>query len=291
MTYTIYKHTSPEHKVYIGCTTVSIEARRSLGYGGDFQHIVAQYGWNNITTEILATATDKDTAKQLEQHYIAEYDAMNPDYGYNRIQSGFSMTEERREQLSKKSKEYWADSNHVEAMKQAIAPSRASKEYRDKVSQTLKRKHQQDPEFSAKQASHLEITHTPEMIAQITESLREYWSDEQHRQEQSIRMKEVMNRPEILAKMEAFRSDENYLQRMRELGNDPQLIEKRREGLHKMLSDPERLKAFGNKISAAAMGRMQISKIIDGTLKRKWVHEDKITEFLNDGWVRGWKGV
>lgn len=99
MTYTIYMHTCPNNKVYIGCTQQTLEQRfgkNGEGYSRQrdnkatppFGLAVLQFGWENIKHEILATTEDRTEASKLEQHYINLYDATNPEKGYNRYKGG-----------------------------------------------------------------------------------------------------------------------------------------------------------------------------------------------------------
>lgn len=87
MEYKIYKLTSPEGKVYIGLTKMSLSRRWSAGSGYRrnvrlFADILT-YGWINFTHEIIAIAANKEDGLLLEAKYIAEYDSANPEKGYN----------------------------------------------------------------------------------------------------------------------------------------------------------------------------------------------------------------
>ena len=60
MGYTVYKHTSPSGKVYIGITKRKPEYRwnKGKGYRKDqllFYRAIKKYGWDNFTHEILYT--------------------------------------------------------------------------------------------------------------------------------------------------------------------------------------------------------------------------------------------
>lgn len=88
-TYYVYKHTNPENgKVYIGLTS-NINKRWNNGKGyktnkAMFEDIL-QYGWNNFSHEILEQTNDLSAASALENKYIREYDATNPQKGYNSV--------------------------------------------------------------------------------------------------------------------------------------------------------------------------------------------------------------
>lgn len=86
--YTVYKHTSPSGKVYIGIT-VQAPAKRwgreGLGYkrSPHFLAAVQKYGWENIRHEIIAEGLSQGEAERLEVELIAKYKATDKDHGYN----------------------------------------------------------------------------------------------------------------------------------------------------------------------------------------------------------------
>jgi len=85
--YQIYKHQTPDGRVYIGCTSKTIKKRRQLGYTGEFGDIVRKLGWENIETTILATTDSQEESVVLEDLYIRKFNAANPEYGYNRAKA------------------------------------------------------------------------------------------------------------------------------------------------------------------------------------------------------------
>jgi len=103
--YHIYRHTTPDGKVYIGCTCQNPEAR--WGRGGEnyqsnkeFWCAIQKYGWDNVKHEILRVELDRQTALALEYEYIHQHKATNPDYGYNHI-SGPKYRMDLHEQFRK----------------------------------------------------------------------------------------------------------------------------------------------------------------------------------------------
>lgn len=62
-TYTVYKHTSPNGKVYIGITKLSVERRWQEGKNyktsNHFNNAIKKYGWDNIKHEILFTGLSR----------------------------------------------------------------------------------------------------------------------------------------------------------------------------------------------------------------------------------------
>ena len=90
--YIVYKHTSPNGKVYIGITCQKTYRRwgaSGQGYSGSkhFWKAIQKYGWENIKHEILYTNLSEAEAKGMEMNLIREYNSNNENYGYN-ITSG-----------------------------------------------------------------------------------------------------------------------------------------------------------------------------------------------------------
>lgn len=106
-TYTVYKHTSPSGKVYIGITRREPEKRWDNGKG--YKHsphmaaAVKKYGWENIRHEILARDLTREAAEQMEVELIRHYRAADRRYGYNTDKGGTApgrMAEETKRKLA-----------------------------------------------------------------------------------------------------------------------------------------------------------------------------------------------
>ena len=104
--YTVYKHTSPSGKVYIGITSTTPEQRWQNG--GGYKHnphflaAIQKYGWDNIRHEILAEGLSQKEAEQLEVDLIATNRATDRRYGYNADRGGSTgpkHTEETRAKI------------------------------------------------------------------------------------------------------------------------------------------------------------------------------------------------
>ena len=90
--YTVYKLTSPENKVYIGCTGQKVERRWRAGKRY-WSHIpigkaIGEFGWENFNKEILCEKLTKDGAEKQEAWFVDYYDSMNPEKGYNCFSGG-----------------------------------------------------------------------------------------------------------------------------------------------------------------------------------------------------------
>lgn len=83
--WTLYRHTSPSGKVYIGITSKrNINDRWMSGKGYmkcvAFYNAILKYGWDNIKHEILFTNLSEERAKRLEIELIRHYKSMNISY-------------------------------------------------------------------------------------------------------------------------------------------------------------------------------------------------------------------
>lgn len=74
ISYSVYKHTLPDSKVYIGITSVPPEERWDNGFGYEqqskFFREIVKYGWNNIKHEVLATCLSEKDARNMEKDLI-----------------------------------------------------------------------------------------------------------------------------------------------------------------------------------------------------------------------------
>lgn len=105
--YTVYKHTTPSNKVYIGITSQDPEVRWRGGYRNNkyFTNAINKYGWENIKHEILFTGLTKDEAEAKEKELIAFHDSTNQTKGYNIAKgghgnSGHKHTQETKNKIS-----------------------------------------------------------------------------------------------------------------------------------------------------------------------------------------------
>lgn len=87
MGWSVYKHTSPSGKVYIGITSKEPKIRWNSGHGyrkcKAFWNAIVKYGWDNIKHEVLYEGLSKSDAEKLEKDLIAFYKSTDFKYGYN----------------------------------------------------------------------------------------------------------------------------------------------------------------------------------------------------------------
>lgn len=87
--YSVYRHTCPNGKVYIGITKQKPERRWGNGGRGYkeneyFYRAIQKYGWDNIRHEIIAKGLTEDEAATMEIDLISRYRATDRSCGYNR---------------------------------------------------------------------------------------------------------------------------------------------------------------------------------------------------------------
>lgn len=148
-TYSVYKHTSPSGKVYIGITKQSLTGRwkNGLGYktSPHFWNAIQKYGWENFEHEILFEGLTSDEACKRERTTIAELRATDPQYGYNQKTGGdvgSKLNEDALKKLSGSCKRFYAE--HPEVSKRISEKNTGYKhtdEAKRKMSEAAKRRH------------------------------------------------------------------------------------------------------------------------------------------------------
>ena len=172
--YSVYMHTSPSGKRYIGITKQKPTQRWGKGknYKSNtyFTGAIEKYGWDNFTHEILYEVNSLDEAKALEIDLIAKYQSDNRDFGYNLSKGGEpcnkGLTREDKRKRDNARTRQWAI-NHPERRKE------------------IERKSDARPERKARQN---ELNKTPKRREHRTEYMRKY--RETHRE----KMREISHK-------------------------------------------------------------------------------------------------
>ena len=115
----IYLHKNKYNgKVYVGQTCQKPEKRWNYGYGYQnsprFYSAICCYGWDAFEHIILETNLSAKEANEKEQYYILQYNSLDPNYGYNMTEGGYSLAnywedENHRKEQSEKRKKYFAE--------------------------------------------------------------------------------------------------------------------------------------------------------------------------------------
>lgn len=107
--FSVYKHTCPNGKVYIGITKQNPIKRWAYGHGYSrnkyFFKAIKKYGWDNIKHEILFENLDELEAKKIERKLIKKHKSFDSSFGYNVSLGGegtygYKMSEEQKRKLS-----------------------------------------------------------------------------------------------------------------------------------------------------------------------------------------------
>ena len=145
--YTVYKHTSPEGKVYIGCTSLTPERRWNNGYqhNREFDEDIERLGWDNFEHEIISSSMSEADAYDLEKELIHKYNSTDPDRGYNKSTGGkysygFRHSEDTKRKLSEMKqgeRNYWYGKHHTEDTKRKISISHIGKHHTEDTKRKL----------------------------------------------------------------------------------------------------------------------------------------------------------
>lgn len=92
-TYSVYIHTTPNKKYYVGITSLLPKHRwckTGKGYKRHpyFYNAIKKYGWNNIDHEIIASNLTHDEACSFEKLLITKLNSNDRLYGYNISEGG-----------------------------------------------------------------------------------------------------------------------------------------------------------------------------------------------------------
>lgn len=167
--YKVYKRIAPDGRVYIGCTTQNLAARAGVGGLGyrqqsRFWAAIQEFGWAAFTTEIILITDSEREAHLAEINAIIEYDATNPDKGFNTERKGYFDISEA------------TSKGTVTALK--------------------------PPEVRAKMsAAQYEKWSNPEYRARTQAAMKAACNTPEHKAKLSKIGKEVQNRPEVKAKL------------------------------------------------------------------------------------------
>ena len=159
MSWTVYRHITPNGKSYIGITSQKPEDRWNNGRGykdTPFGKAIEKYKWENIQHNIVSTDLTEKEAKWLENYLICYYwtfVCFKDCKGYNCTlggdgQVGWKPSEETRKKISKKKKGK-PGKKHTEDEKRKISEShkgiRHTDETKRKIGELNKgRKHTED---------------------------------------------------------------------------------------------------------------------------------------------------
>jgi hypothetical protein len=145
-TYTIYKATSPNGKVYVGLTCHTLGVRRkqheydALRFPVGtrlFCNALRKYG-SRMKWEVLETGEGKEWAATREQHFIALYGSNDGRYGYNLTKGGEgSPVDNTRKRMAQAHPVLRSDGRPFSSARHAAIAMRAAND--DAVSKAMRR--------------------------------------------------------------------------------------------------------------------------------------------------------
>lgn len=184
--YTVYMHTSPSGKRYIGITSKNPIRRWNGGTGyltnDYFTKSIIKYGWDKFKHEILFTGLTKDEAEQKEIELIAYYRSCERAFGYNIQHGGNSIgkhSEETKRKISiaNKGKPTWCKGKHHSVYtKQKLSiihtGKKLTEETKRKISLAHKGKPQTKESIEKRRIANTGKKRTEEQRKRLSESLK-----------------------------------------------------------------------------------------------------------------------
>lgn len=139
--HTVYKHVSPEGKIYVGCTSQKLNHRFGKNGNGYKFHKqlysdIEKYGWDNFKHEIVASGLNEDDAYSLEKELIHSQHSMDPTKSYNIATGGKGVTGLSGEKHPMYGKRHTEESRRK--MREASIGRSISEETRRKISESNK---------------------------------------------------------------------------------------------------------------------------------------------------------
>lgn len=174
--WTVYKHTSPSGKVYVGITNQPILKRWKNGLGyiscPYFFGAIIKYGWLNISHEIIASELGEEEAKNMEKELVKKYKNLNISYNLTEGGDGvcgFAYDEEHKANLSRTMKLYYKTHSHP---LKGFKHSEESK-LRMSISQKERWNPERRKEFSEKHKRAIIVTNINDGISKEYPSIKE----------------------------------------------------------------------------------------------------------------------
>lgn len=104
--FSVYMHTVPDGRKYVGITQRDPKRRWNSGAGyihnWEFHKTIKNVGWGRIKHEVLYEGLSKQDAEAIEMQLIEKYNTTNPKYGFNCTKGGgySNPTDETKKKIS-----------------------------------------------------------------------------------------------------------------------------------------------------------------------------------------------
>lgn len=229
-TYSVYRFTFPNGKLYFGITSAKNILHRWGRDGIGYSHMlvgraIQKYGWDNIQKDVLYSEITEEEAKQIEIDLIAKYRTTDIEFGYNVTSggeslSGYVITDEHRNKLKEYAKHRSPD--HIAKLSQANTGKKFTEEHRHNIS--IHRKGIKHSEEAKAKIGYASRHRSPEAKENHRRSLIGHQVSEETRQKLSDAQKGVP-KPEWLK--------ERFKEGQRRAAQNPEILEKRNRGRSK----------------------------------------------------------
>ena len=202
--YTVYVHTFPNGKKYVGVTnqTTNQRWRSGTGYKENKQpaifHAIMKYGWDNVIHDIMAENLTSKQASSMEVELIKSLNSHISENGYNIawgglkggnimsdetkkklsiIRTGTKMSEEAKQKMSQVRKGRRLSDEAKKKLSEANKGLIRSDETRAKISKSKTGKKHTDETKALISAKRKGTTRSEEAKAKTSESLRRTWAE------------------------------------------------------------------------------------------------------------------
>lgn len=191
--YKVYKRIAPDDRVYVGCTSQSLELRAGKD-GCNYQtnvrlwEAIQQFGWDAFRTELILETDDLEEAAASELAAIEQYQATNPEFGFNSRSQSYVTDPAFPERLSSAIKEGMTDAvrQRMSASMKEYYQSEENREFhRMRVHRVIYRP---DVRLKLTEANRRNLA-KPEVREKLRQAVKKYWTPER-RQEHSARITE-----------------------------------------------------------------------------------------------------
>lgn len=306
--YKVYKRIAPDDRVYVGCTSQSLELRAGRdgsGYQTNAQlwEAIVQFGWDAFKTELILETDDPDEAALAELTAIDHYQATNPEFGFNyRMQSYITdpdfperlsaaikagMTDDVRQRMSASMKKYYQSEENREFHRMRVHRVIYRPDVRLKLTEA-NRRNLAKPEVREKLRQAVKKYWTPERRQAHSVLITEKLADEATRRKISEGTKKGLASPETRRKMSAAQktkwADPEYHARTQAAMKAACNTEAHRKNVSEAQKVAQNRPEVKAKISAAFSGLV----FINNGVKNKRVKEAEVEHYVATGnWVRG----
>lgn len=196
-TYSVYIHTVPDGRKYVGITNRDPESRWLGGRGYKennlFFSAIIEYGWANIEHEIIASGLTKEQASKIETELIQKYETEDIERGFNNTTggvSGFTHSAETRKRIGEISREKWSDPEFRRKMIDIQKVAQSSPEVKRKKAEYSRKRYHEDSEYRNKfKRAQQEYVHSDKFRTEQSERSKAQWRDPIYRE----RMREAMS--------------------------------------------------------------------------------------------------